>query len=105
MGNIILVENIEKLEKAITDYDSIVCSKKKKAMNHNKNSVRNLSILIEELNAGVKEVMLQIKKEDFLLFPIVFFWILCFLPKYVSTGIFLFVFYRIGKSVRKKKEI
>lgn len=36
MGNIILVENIEKLEKAITDYDSIVCSKKKKAMNHNK---------------------------------------------------------------------
>lgn len=55
MGNIILVEDIEKLEKAITDYDSIVCSKKKKAMNHNKKFCEEFEHLIEELNAGVKK--------------------------------------------------
>lgn len=55
MGNIILVEDIEKLEKAITDYDSIVCGKQKKAMNHNKKFCEEFEHLIEELNAGVKK--------------------------------------------------
>ena len=48
--------------------------------------------------------MLQIKKEDFLLFPIVFFWILVFLPKYVQLVFFCLYFTVLASQYGRKKK-
>lgn len=52
MGNIILIENIENLGKAIINYDSIICNKNKKAISHNMEFCKKFEHLIDDLWLG-----------------------------------------------------
>ena len=48
--------------------------------------------------------MLRIKKENFLVFPIVFFWALVFLPKYVQLVFFCLYFIVLASRYGRKKK-